>query len=104
MANLKLSVNDLIIKAVALALVKVPAANAAWSDAGIKLYKQADISVAVIDGGLITPVIRAAETKGLATISADMKSLAEKARAGKLKPEEFRGYVLYFKFRHVWYQ
>ena len=88
----KLSVNDLIIKAAALALVKVPAANAAWSDSGIKLYKQADISVAVaIEGGLITPVIRAAETKGLATISSDMRALAEKARAGHLKPEEYQG-------------
>jgi pyruvate dehydrogenase E2 component (dihydrolipoamide acetyltransferase) len=88
----KLSVNDLIIKICGLALRKVPAANASYSDQGIKLYKTADVSVAVaIDGGLITPVIRDAANKGLETISSDMKDLAARAREGKLKPEEYQG-------------
>jgi pyruvate dehydrogenase E2 component (dihydrolipoamide acetyltransferase) len=88
----KLSVNDFIIKASALALMKVPAANASWSDEGSKFYKSADISVAVaIEGGLITPVIRAAQAKGLAAISSEMKALAKKAREGKLVPEEYQG-------------
>ena len=88
----KLSVNDFIIKAAAQALMKVPHANAAYSDEGIKLFKRADISVAVaIDGGLITPVIRAANHKGLVAISAEMKDLAAKARAGKLMPEDYQG-------------
>jgi pyruvate dehydrogenase E2 component (dihydrolipoamide acetyltransferase) len=88
----KLSVNDFIIKAAALALMKVPAANASWSEEGTKRYRSADISVAVaIEGGLITPVIRAAHTKGLATISEEMKVLAKKARDGKLTPEEYQG-------------
>lgn len=88
----KLSVNDFIIKACALALMKVPAANASWVNDQIYQYKSADVSVAVaIDDGLITPVIRQAETKGLIEISNEMKDLASKARAGKLKPEEFQG-------------
>ncbi|MGF1610517.1 MAG: pyruvate dehydrogenase complex dihydrolipoamide acetyltransferase, partial [Kiloniellales bacterium] len=88
----KLSVNDFLIKAAALALIKVPAANASWSEDGSKMYKSADISVAVsIEGGLITPVIRTAQSKGLATISAEMKALAKKARDGKLVPEEYQG-------------
>jgi pyruvate dehydrogenase E2 component (dihydrolipoamide acetyltransferase) len=88
----KLSVNDFIIKASALALIKVPAANASWSDEGSKFYKSADISVAVaIEGGLITPVIRAAQAKGVAAISSEMKALAKKAREGKLVPEEYQG-------------
>ncbi|MTI08344.1 pyruvate dehydrogenase complex dihydrolipoamide acetyltransferase [Curvivirga aplysinae] len=88
----KLSVNDIVIKAAAVALRKVPAANASWSDEGLKLYKQADISVAVaIDGGLITPVIRNAGNIGLEKISSEMKELAGKAREGKLMPEEFQG-------------
>ncbi|WP_420547217.1 pyruvate dehydrogenase complex dihydrolipoamide acetyltransferase [Curvivirga sp.] len=88
----KLSVNDIVIKAAAVALRKVPAANASWSDEGLKLYKQADISVAVaIDGGLITPVIRDAGNIGLEKISSDMKELASKAREGRLMPEEFQG-------------
>jgi len=90
--KLKISVNDLIIKASAVALMKVPAANAAWTDDGIRLYKAADISVAVAtDGGLITPIIRGAEGKGLAKIAAEMKDLAARARTGKLKLEEFQG-------------
>ena len=88
----KLSVNDLIIKAVAVALTKVPAANSSYTDEGIKLYHHADVAVAVAsERGLITPVIRKAETKGLEAISREMKELAEKARDGKLKPEEFQG-------------
>lgn len=88
----KLSVNDLVIKATAVALTKVPAANSSFTDEGIKLYHHADIAVAVAsDRGLITPVIRKAETKGLEAISREMKELAGKAREGKLKPEEFQG-------------
>jgi pyruvate dehydrogenase E2 component (dihydrolipoamide acetyltransferase) len=88
----KLSVNDFIIRASAAALRKVPAANAAWSDEGIVMFDAVDISIAVaIPGGLITPIIRDADAKGLATISNEMKTLAGKAREGKLKLEEFQG-------------
>ena len=88
----KLSVNDLIIRASALALKKVPAANATWTESAIRIYDQVDISVAVaIDDGLITPVIRDAGSKGLIEISAEMKDLAKRARERKLKPEEFQG-------------
>ncbi len=90
--GVKLSLNDLIIKAAALALMAVPRANASWSDEGIKVYKSADISVAVaLEDGLITPVIRGAQDKGLATISAEMKELAGRARDGKLMPEDYQG-------------
>jgi pyruvate dehydrogenase E2 component (dihydrolipoamide acetyltransferase) len=88
----KLSVNDFIIKACAVALKQVPAANASWSDEGVKLYKSADISVAVaIPNGLITPIIRHAEDKRLSDISAEMKDLAGRAKGGKLKPEDYTG-------------
>ena len=88
----KLSVNDFVIRASALALRKVPAANAAYSEEGAVMFDAVDISVAVaIPGGLITPIIRNADQKGLAAISSDMKALAGKAREGKLKPEEFQG-------------
>ena len=88
----KLSVNDMIIKAAAVALMQVPSANASWSDDGIKQYKQADISVAVaIDDGLITPIVRNANGKGLRTISEEMRDLATRARDGKLVPEEYQG-------------
>ena len=88
----KLSVNDLVIKAAAIALRRVPKANASWTDEGVKLYKSADISVAVaIEGGLITPVVRQADNKGLETISLEMKELSERAREGKLGPEEYQG-------------
>ena len=88
----KLSVNDFVIRAAALALGAVPAANASWSDSGTKRYKTADIAVAVaIDGGLITPVVRKAGGKGLRTISDEMKGLAAKAREGKLVPEDYTG-------------
>jgi len=88
----KLSVNDFVIKAAAIALKRVPAANASWSDEGTLLYSNADISVAVaIPGGLITPVIRTAESKPLSVISNEMKVLAGKAKEGKLLPEEYQG-------------
>ena len=88
----KLSVNDFVIRAVALALRKVPAANASWGEDAIKLYKDVDVSVAVATpNGLITPIVRHADHKGLAAISNEMKELATKAKDGKLKPEEFQG-------------
>ena len=88
----KLSVNDFILKASAVALMQVPAANASWSDDGVKMYKSADISVAVaIPNGLITPIIRHAEDKRLSEISNEMKGLAARAKDGKLKPEDYTG-------------
>jgi pyruvate dehydrogenase E2 component (dihydrolipoamide acetyltransferase) len=88
----KLSVNDFVVRAVALALRKVPAANVAWSDEAMLVYQSVDVSVAVATpAGLITPIVKAADTKGLAAISAEMKDLAKRARDGKLKPEEFQG-------------
>ncbi|CAA7613806.1 Dihydrolipoyllysine-residue acetyltransferase component of pyruvate dehydrogenase complex [Magnetospirillum sp. LM-5] len=88
----KLSVNDFVIRAVALALKKVPAANASWGEDAIKRYTDVDVSVAVATpAGLITPIIRHADHKGLASISAEMKELAGKAKDNKLKPEEFQG-------------
>jgi pyruvate dehydrogenase E2 component (dihydrolipoamide acetyltransferase) len=90
--GVKVSVNDIIIKAVAVALKRVPEANASYTPEGIAMHKHADIAVAVaIDGGLITPIVRAAETKGLAQISTEVKDLAARAKAKKLKPEEFQG-------------
>jgi pyruvate dehydrogenase E2 component (dihydrolipoamide acetyltransferase) len=88
----KISVNDLVIKATAMALKKVPQANSAWSDDAILIYNNIDISMAVaIDGGLITPIIKNADQKTIQTISAETKQLAKKARDGKLQPEEFQG-------------
>ena len=88
----KISVNDFVIKAMAMALVKVPEANVAWTDAAMVKHKHADIGVAVsIPGGLITPIVRKAETKGLAAISLEMKDLGARARTRKLKPEEYTG-------------
>jgi pyruvate dehydrogenase E2 component (dihydrolipoamide acetyltransferase) len=88
----KISVNDLIIKAAALACERVPAANASYTPDGLLIHHHADIAVAVaIEGGLITPVIRMAETKGLSAISGEMKVLAEKARSRKLMPEDYTG-------------
>jgi len=88
----KVSVNDLVIKAAAIALKQVPAANASWTEEEIRVYRSVDISVAVaIEGGLITPVIRGAQNKGLAEIAAEMKDLAGRARDGKLMPEEYQG-------------
>jgi pyruvate dehydrogenase E2 component (dihydrolipoamide acetyltransferase) len=90
--GIKVSVNDLVIKAAALALRQVPEANASFTPEGIALHRHADISMAVaVDGGLITPIIRKAEQKGLAEIALEAKDLAERARNRKLKPEEFQG-------------
>jgi pyruvate dehydrogenase E2 component (dihydrolipoamide acetyltransferase) len=88
----KISVNDLIIKAVAMSLKKVPEANSSWSDEAVLIYNNIDISMAVaIDGGLITPIIKNADQKTIQTISKEAKQLAKKAREGKLQPEEFQG-------------
>jgi pyruvate dehydrogenase E2 component (dihydrolipoamide acetyltransferase) len=88
----KLSVNDFIIKALALALQRVPDANAVWAEDRILRLKHSDVGVAVaIEGGLFTPVIRKAETKTLSAISNEMKDLAARARARKLKPQEYQG-------------
>ena len=88
----KLSVNDFVIKALALALQRVPAANAVWAEDHILRFRHSDIGVAVaIEGGLLTPVIRQAETKSLSAISNEMQELAAQARAKKLKPHEYQG-------------
>ncbi len=88
----KVSVNDCIIRAVALAMKKVPASNASWTNDAILLYQNIDISVAVATpNGLVTPIIKQADTKTLAQISAQMKDLGIRAREGKLRPEEFQG-------------
>ncbi len=88
----KLSLNDFIIKAWAAALQRVPAANAVWAEDRILRFSHSDIGVAVaLDGGLITPVLRNAEAKSLTAISAEMRDLAERARAKKLKPNEYQG-------------
>jgi pyruvate dehydrogenase E2 component (dihydrolipoamide acetyltransferase) len=87
-----ITINDLVIKASAVTLRRVPTVNAAWTDEGMALFDDVDISIAVaIPDGLITPIVRRADQKGLATISREMKDLAGRARAGKLKPEEFQG-------------
>ncbi|WP_242915251.1 pyruvate dehydrogenase complex dihydrolipoamide acetyltransferase [Brevundimonas pishanensis] len=90
--GIKVSVNDFVIKAAAMALKAVPEANASYTPEGIAMHHNADVSMAVaIDGGLITPIIRKAETKGLAQIATESKDLAKRARERKLKPEEFQG-------------
>ena len=90
--GVKISVNDMVIKLAALALRKVPAANASFTEAAIRRYTDIDISVAVaIPDGLITPIVKRADQKGLAQIAAEMKDLAARARVNKLKPEEFQG-------------
>ena len=90
--GVKVSVNDMLIKAAAMALMDEPDCNASYTDKGIAYHKHANVSVAVaIDGGLITPVIFEAETKGLAEISEEMKDLAGRARERKLKPQEYSG-------------
>jgi pyruvate dehydrogenase E2 component (dihydrolipoamide acetyltransferase) len=90
--NYKISVNDMIIKATSASLLKVPKANASWENENTRYFKNTDISVAVaIEGGLITPIVKNVETKGLLQISNDMKILAEKAKEGKLLPEEYVG-------------
>jgi pyruvate dehydrogenase E2 component (dihydrolipoamide acetyltransferase) len=88
----KLSVNDFVIKALAIALQRIPNANVSWTDGGMLKHKHSDVGVAVaMPGGLITPIIRKAETKPISTISAEMKDFAVRARARKLKPEEYQG-------------
>ena len=88
----KLSVNDFVIKALALALQRVPEANVSWTDAGMLKHRHSDVGVAVaLPGGLITPIIRNAETKSLSVISNEMKELAARARARKLKPDQYQG-------------
>jgi pyruvate dehydrogenase E2 component (dihydrolipoamide acetyltransferase) len=88
----KVSVNDFVIKAAAMALKAVPEANASYSPEGIAMHHHADVAMAVaIDGGLITPIIFKAETKTLSQIAVESKDLAKRAREKKLKPEEFQG-------------
>ncbi len=88
----KISVNDFIVRASGVALMRVPQANVSWFDTFLRQYQAADISVAVaIEGGLVTPVVRAANEKSLRDISREVKSLAERARAGKLMPEDYQG-------------
>jgi pyruvate dehydrogenase E2 component (dihydrolipoyllysine-residue acetyltransferase) len=88
----KLSVNDFVIKALALALQRIPDANVSWTEGGMLKHKHSDIGVAVaIPGGLITPIIRKADTKSLSVISNEMKDFAARARARRLKPEEYQG-------------
>ncbi len=90
--GVKISVNDLIIRAAAMALIKVPKANASWEGDNTRLFTHADIAMAVaVEGGLVTPVIWAAEQKGLAEIAAISRDLATRARDGNLAPEEFSG-------------
>jgi pyruvate dehydrogenase E2 component (dihydrolipoamide acetyltransferase) len=92
MEGVKISVNDMLIRACALALKQVPEANASFTPDGIAYHHNADVAVAVaIDGGLITPIVREAENKGLSLISIEMKDLAARARDRKLKPQEFQG-------------
>ncbi len=90
--EVKISVNDFVVRASALALLEVPAANAAYDAGGLVFFERADISVAVATpAGLITPVVKGADGKGLAAIAAETKELAGRAREGKLKPEEYQG-------------
>ena len=90
--NVKVSINDIIIKALAMACQKVPNANASFTKDGIKVFQSVDIAVAVaIDGGLMTPIVRQASKKSLQAISSEMRTLASKAKEGKLKPEEYQG-------------
>jgi pyruvate dehydrogenase E2 component (dihydrolipoamide acetyltransferase) len=90
--GVKLSVNDFVIRAVALSLKQVPACNVQFADPVMRQFTRVDVSVAVaIPGGLITPIIKDAGTKGLAAISSEMAALAEKAKAGKLQPDEYQG-------------
>jgi pyruvate dehydrogenase E2 component (dihydrolipoamide acetyltransferase) len=91
-ADQKISVNDFIVKASALALRKVPAANSSWMDTFVRQYHYVDVCVAVAtETGLITPIVKDADLKGLGGIAADVKALAAKAKANKLQPHEFQG-------------
>jgi len=88
----KLSVNDFVIKALALALQRIPNANVSWTESALLRHRHSDIGVAVaLDGGLITPIVRQAEAKSLSAISSEMRDLAARARARKLKPHEYQG-------------
>ena len=88
----KLSVNDFVIKALALALQRIPDANVSWTEGGMLKHKHSDVGVAVaLPGGLITPIVRNAESKMLSAISNEMRDLAARARARKLKPHEYQG-------------
>ncbi|WP_349608115.1 MULTISPECIES: pyruvate dehydrogenase complex dihydrolipoamide acetyltransferase [Cupriavidus] len=88
----KISVNDFVVRAVAVALREVPEANVAWTDSALRQFRTADIAVAVsTDSGLITPIVRAAERKPLSAISAEIAELAARARAGQLRPDEYQG-------------
>jgi len=88
----KLSVNDFVVKALALALQKIPDANVSWTEGGMLKHKHSDIGVAVaLPGGLITPIVRQAELKSLSTISNELKDMVARARAKKLKPQEYQG-------------
>jgi pyruvate dehydrogenase E2 component (dihydrolipoamide acetyltransferase) len=91
-ADFKLSVNDMVIRAYALALRAVPDANVSWTEEGLLKHRHADVGVAVtVPGGLITPIVRSAEIKSLSAISGEMKDLGARAKAGKLKSEEYQG-------------
>lgn len=91
-SDLKISVNDFIVRAVAVALREVPQANVGWTDTAMRQYAQADVAVAVsTDTGLITPIVRGADRKSLSQISAEIADLATRARAGQLRPEEYQG-------------
>ncbi|MNN47297.1 Dihydrolipoyllysine-residue acetyltransferase component of pyruvate dehydrogenase complex [compost metagenome] len=88
----KISVNDFIVKAVAAALLELPAMNVSWTDTALRRYRQADIAVAVAtDNGLITPVVRDAGSKSLSRIGSEVAELAERARSGRLAPAEYQG-------------
>ncbi|WP_029047660.1 pyruvate dehydrogenase complex dihydrolipoamide acetyltransferase [Cupriavidus sp. amp6] len=88
----KISVNDFVVRAVAVALREVPEANVAWTDTAMRQFRSADIAVAVsTDTGLITPIVRAADRKPLSAISAEIAELAARARAGQLRPDEYQG-------------
>jgi pyruvate dehydrogenase E2 component (dihydrolipoamide acetyltransferase) len=88
----KVSVNDFVIRASALALRKIPDANVSWAEEGILAYQDVDISVAVATpNGLITPIVKQADTKSLRQIAGEMRDLAARARDGKLKPQEYQG-------------
>lgn len=90
--EVKISVNDFVVRAVALALLEVPAANAAYDPGGLVYFERADVSVAVATpAGLITPIVKGADGKGLASIAAETKDLATRARDGKLAPEDYQG-------------
>jgi len=89
--GLELTINDLAIRAAALALVRVPEANASWTEAATRRYRRIDLAFAVAtDAGLITPVVRAADRKGLAELAGEVRDLAARARAGRLRPEEYQ--------------